>query len=253
MISEAAIQGHWDRDWIKAPGFEAGFEAGFEDHTTRVHWMQAGMDYADVRVPLERPDLAGARCLADLDAPTLLSLCKAEGFAGHVTLTGDTCTWHREINWHGTPEAADIGAISFDQDGRMIEAGVLAEYTELWSQKAQAATNATRFAGAGFIGILVMAGDLAVVGIGQTDKPPIAPFLAALETGRVPEDASAQMGGFHGLLRMLDGKGHAVLATNPFAEGTKVLTLGGGLVTWHAAGFGGAQRDIEMRISAPAR
>ena len=81
MIRPGDVQGHWVRTWIKAPGFE--------DHTTRVHWMQAGLDYADVRIPLERPDTRSAACLADLPAAVLRDLARAEGFSGHVTLEAD--------------------------------------------------------------------------------------------------------------------------------------------------------------------
>ena len=124
MISPADIQGHWVRQWIKAPGFE--------DHTTRVHWKQVGLNYADLRIPRARPDLTGAAALSDLPAAALLDLAQAEGFAGQVTLSGDHCTWHREINWHGPSEAQDVGAIRFDDDGQMIETGVHADYAELW-------------------------------------------------------------------------------------------------------------------------
>ena len=124
MITQADIQGHWVRNWIKAPGFE--------DHSTRVHWMQAGGLYADIRIPADRPDLSGASSLSALSPDHLLSLGQAEGFAGHVTLDGDHCTWEREINFHGTPDSLDVGAIHFDAQGSMIETGVHADYSELW-------------------------------------------------------------------------------------------------------------------------
>jgi len=100
MITGGDLQGHWRRDWIKAPGFE--------DNTTRVHWMQAGEIFVDLRVPLERPDLAGATALADLGPSTLLALTKAEGFAGRIEVVDSNCTWHRAINWHGVPEADEL-------------------------------------------------------------------------------------------------------------------------------------------------
>ena len=44
MIDSSDVQAHWRRLWIRAPGFE--------DADTRVHWMQCGALYADIRVPL---------------------------------------------------------------------------------------------------------------------------------------------------------------------------------------------------------
>ncbi|MEO1538084.1 MAG: hypothetical protein AAFR73_10175 [Pseudomonadota bacterium] len=241
MITEGAIRGHWVRRWIKAPGFE--------DHTTRVHWMQAGRDYADVRIPLMRPDLRGATCLADLPATTLIELCQAEGFAGHVTLQDDRCTWHREVNWHGTPDMADVGTISFDDAGRMIETGVLADYTELWSQNAKAETAAVRFSGGTHTGLLVCSGSEAVVAIGQVEKSSTKPLLAALKTGTIPDHADADFGGIHALCRLRKDTAVATLATNPFAEGQPVLSFEDDHVIWHKLDFDGSQTKIEMKVA----
>ncbi len=245
MINLSDIQGHWVRDWIKA--------VSFEDHTTRVHWMQAGLDYADVRIPLERPDLGTARCLADLDAAALLALAQAEGFAGHVTLEGDNCTWHRDVNWHGTPDAPDVGEISFDAQGCMIEAGVLADYTELWELHASEVTMALRFGDGTYSGLLVMAEEVGVVGIGRATKPASKPILENLKAGDVPEDAYRLFGGIHALCQISDGSVTATLATNPFVEGTPILALNNDAVTWHQTGFDGAQTDLCLQIeSIPA-
>ncbi len=239
MINLSDIQGHWVRDWIKAPRFE--------DHTTRVHWMQAGLDYADVRIPLDRPALGGARSLAELGAASLYKLAEAEGFAGHVTLDGDTCTWHREVNWHGTPDAPDVGAISFDAKGRMIETGVLAEYTELWEQHAQAETTVQRFGDGTYSGLLVQSGELGVVGLGQTTKPATGLIVAALQSGTVSDEVDQLFDGLHALCHIAGRTVTATLATNPLLEGTPILTLGTATVTWHRTGFDGAQTDVTLQ------
>lgn len=240
MITPRDVQGHWVRDWIKAPGFE--------DHTTRVHWMQAGLDYADMRIPLDRPDLGTAHCLADLKASSLHALAQAEGFAGHVTLDGDTCTWHREVNWHGTPDAPDVGAISFDAQGRMIEAGVLAEYTELWEQHATGATTARRFGDGTYSGLLVTAGDVGVLGIGRQAKPTSKPILDALKTGHTPDDAHLLFDGIYALCQISAGAVTATLATNPFVEGTTILTCDADTATWHQTGFDGMKTEHRLQI-----
>lgn len=239
MITKAKLQGHWDRLWIKAPGVE--------DHTTRVHWMQAGRDFADVRIPAKRPDLTGLTSLSELSAPDLHMLAQTEGFAGHVTLDADTCTWHREINWHGISDSADIGQISFDAEGRMVEAGVLADYTELWEQRATAPTQATRFSGGGYQGLFVTDGTLGVLGIGTAEKPATKPVLAALANGDIAEDTAALFDGLHALCRVEGDTVIATLATQPFSEGTPVLRLTPDAVTWHKTGFDGARTDLMMQ------
>jgi len=239
VIGLPDIQGHWVRDWIKAPGFE--------DHTTRVHWVQAGNHYADVRIPLDRPDIGGAGAMSDLSARDLGAMAKAEGFAGHVALKGTQVTWHREINWHGTPEAPDVGDISFDAQGRMIEAGVLADYTELW-ERAPGDTSALRFSGHGYSGVVAMVGDRAVVGIGQRDKPATKPLTEALAEDRVPSGIEALFDGLHALCTVAGGALTADLATQPFSEGTPVLSLQGATAVWHRMGFDSTRDDLEMVI-----
>lgn len=238
MTGLAQVQGHWFRHWIKAPGFE--------DHTTRVHWMQAGAVYADVRIPLTRPDVAGAHGLADLPAASLRALAGAEGFAGHVSFEGDHCTWHREINWHGTPEGLDVGHIAFDDRGRMIETGVLAEYTELWEQRAQAKPTALRFGNGAYAGVLVVAGAVAVLGIGRPEKAPTGPVITALDQGHIPEQVGAAFDGVHALCSVSAGQVRAVLCTDPLQEGQTLLTLGETGVIWHRVGFDGTRVDMDL-------
>lgn len=162
MTTLADVQGHWVRHWIKAPGAK--------DHTTRVHWIQAGHAYADVRIPADRPDLSGASSLSDLSAQQLAALARAEGFAGRITLDGAVCTWARDINWHGTPDAADIGHISFDAQGRMIEAGVEADYTELWERAEAPPPTARHYRNGGDRAFIVSAGNRFVIGIGRPGR-----------------------------------------------------------------------------------
>ena len=238
MITQDEIQGHWERHWIKTPGFE--------DDTTRVHWMQAGFDFADVRIPLERPELKGATCLADLSPATLAALARAEGFAGRVTLGGDTCTWHREINWHGVPHDLDIGAISFDDKERMVEVGVLAEYTELWEQRATCKPRAFRFSNGTYSSVLIVAGHVGVLGIGRASKPATRPLIDALEGGRLPTGTDQLFDGLHALCRIDNGRAAAILATNPLVEGRTVLTLRDETAIWHKVGFDGGRSDIRL-------
>lgn len=241
MITPKQIQGHWVRDWIKTPRFK--------DNTTRVNWMQAGNIFADVRIPQTRPDIEDMACMADLAPQDLLTLAQAEGFAGTTTLDQDRCTWLRDINWHGTPDEPDIGAISFDASGRMIEAGVHADYTELWTQNAKSATTALRFENAAYTGVFVFADNVGVLGIGQRAKATTKPALNALRSGTIPDSAPTVFDGLHALCHIDGNKVTAVLATNPFAEKQRILSLGETDITWHKTGFDGMQADIRLQIT----
>jgi len=240
VISLDDIQGHWVRDWIKAPGFE--------DHTTRVHWIQVGSLYADIRVPLERPDLSGAGCLADVPPATLLDLLRAEGFAGHITLSGSQCTWHREINWHGQSDELDVGALSFDPDGRLIEEGVHATYSELWSRGPEPASRAFRYSGDGYEAYLVICGTAFVLGIGRCDKPATTTCLKALKEGRVPETRAGAFDGVHAYGEWSNGEAIATLATQPFSEGQVVARLSASGLDWECIGFNGHKSTRHLNL-----
>ncbi|MEO0380809.1 MAG: hypothetical protein AAF252_11115 [Pseudomonadota bacterium] len=222
MITKEDLQGHWRRDWIKAPGFE--------DHTTRVHWMQAGDLYADIRVPLERPDLSSFTCLADVPPDLIAPLLKAEGFAGTIDVADNRCTWAREINWHGVPEVDDIGLMSFE-DGALIEDGVLADYRELWQPMPAAPFRGHRVAFDGLAGILVENDIEFLIGLGPVPAP---------RSGLAAQFASTYAYG-----HWTDTEGVATLSTNPFCEGTVVLRRDGGF-TWHAPSFDGRIADHRL-------
>ncbi len=213
MIAAQDLQGHWQRDWIKAPGFE--------DHTTRVHWLQAGDLFADIRVPKLRPDLSGCACLADASPADLEALSLAEGFAGTITVEDGDCTWHREMNWQGPPKAADIGRMSFDAEGRLIEDGVLADYRELWVKRPTPPLRGHR----------LTCGDQSAILIENAEVFLLA--LGALEAD-LPFGSTYCLGQWEG------ESGVADLSTNPFCEGQTVLTRGG-TFTWHGPVFDGSR------------
>jgi len=235
------LQAHWVRDWIKAPGFE--------DSTTRVHWMQCGALYADIRVPLERPDLTGASALADLPPPALLQLMQAEGFAGTAHVENAVCTWQREVNWHGTPDGIDAGHMSFDATGALIEDGVYAEYAELWENAPHAPQMAHRVASALGVGVLVFSADQFLLGLGRPDTPATAPLVEALTTGQVPDTLPAHFRS-HYILGRWDGQtGTAELATTPFLEGRDVLHSTPHGMTLLVTDFHGDDSVIDLALS----
>lgn len=231
MITQKDLQGHWQRDWIKAPGLE--------DHTTRVHWLQAGALYADIRVPLERPETPGV-CLADAGPRALLALMAAEAFAGEISVADSVCTWHRAVNWHGTPQGIDAGRMHAE-GGAMFETGVHADYVERWVQKGAGLT-AQPVQGGGLQGVLVMDATRFLLVMGTPDAPATAPLIEALRAGHVPADCAAHFEQPCALGHWDGPRGVADLALNPFAEGSAVLLRTPDALTVQWPAFGGGTR-----------
>ncbi|QHQ36937.1 hypothetical protein [Algicella marina] len=230
MIDTAALQGHWKRAWIKA-----GAE---EDHDTRVHWLQAGPHYADIRIPRQRPPVGSATCPAELGSEALDTVMQAEGFAGTITVEGGTCTWAREINWRGRPDGIDAGYMTFDESGNLIEDGLKGEYRELWHREPVESFTATRHTGPGLTAILVSSDRTFLFAIG----PPVAD-MPATNRIRKPEEAfQSEYAYGHWLGR----SGVAELCTNPFQEGRVVLHRNKDSLTWNALGFGGALQSVVL-------
>ncbi|MEM7710402.1 MAG: hypothetical protein AAF264_06565 [Pseudomonadota bacterium] len=241
MIVAGDLQGHWRRAWLKAPGLD--------DHDTAVHWMQAGKGYADIRIPASRPDTGGARALADLAPNILRDLMRAEGFAGEIVVDKDVCTWARHINWHGATDSVDAGLLTFHEDGALGEAGVHADYEELWHRSVEGPTEAMRLrCGDGRLGVLVSVGTRFVFGIGDPAAPSSAVVADALDRGTRPDALAAFFRGVFVLGRWRQGVGLADLSTNPLLEGRHVLTRTNRGAIWHDVDFFGRSHDRPLDI-----
>ena len=220
MIRTENLQGHWRRNWIRAPGLE--------DATTRVHWLQAGPWCADIRVPLHRPGVAEAGCLADMATADLAVLLSAEGFAGRIALDGDICTWHRDWNWRGFPCPVDAGKLWFDETGRLIEDGVHADYREEWQQVPGEPWQAQAIAGEAATGVLFRNAQNFLLALGRPGAPARPDLAGALSDGTAQAaDAAPVFASVYILGHWHGGNGVADLSTQPFCEGRPVLHLDG--------------------------
>ncbi|MEM6941257.1 MAG: hypothetical protein AAF943_15575 [Pseudomonadota bacterium] len=243
MLTEDDIQGHWQRRWLRAPGFE--------DSETRVRWMQCGAVYADVRIPAERPDIRGARCLADLSPAAVRALAQAEGFAGTTQVVDSVCTWTRAINWHGMTESVDAGHLAHDDTGDLLETGVHAEYAEKWARVATGSDAAQVLEGAGMRAYLVHVSDAFVLGVGQPDAPSTAPLLDALRVGKTDHTAlSALFQRLYVFGRWEGSFGRALLSTNPFLEGKVCLREAGAELVVQSVDFEGRPQEYVLRPMA---
>lgn len=232
------LQGHWQRDWLRAPGLE--------DRATCVNWMQCGALYADIRIPRNRAQTRGATSLADLSCSALLKIMRAEGFAGEISLRGDICTWEREIDWHGPKDATDIGKLTFLDETILHEAGVVADYSEQWHRTGAVADGAMRLSTEGFLGFLVTVGERFVFGFGpraEHQREHGAGVIAALEAGRKDEPAlRAHFESAYIFGRWQNGTGIAIQSTNPLMEGEKVLFCSDQSVVFANSGYDGQSR-----------
>ncbi|MEL6573217.1 MAG: hypothetical protein AAFQ64_16260 [Pseudomonadota bacterium] len=208
MITTDDLQGHWRRRWIKA--------LGFEDTTTRVHWLQAGDHYVDLRIPQDQPRPDGARCLADLSDRALAQLGQAEGFAGSIDVVENVCTWQREINWQGPPDGNDIGKLWRHESGDLMEDGVEADYQEAWEKIPTDGLTAYPIVMRDAFGAVISGAETFLVGLGP--KPPKKPAT-------LPEMFESVFA----LGTWADGRGAITLCTDPFCIG--------GILTCRSGGF----------------
>jgi hypothetical protein len=240
MIGPEDLQGHWHRAWLKAPGIS--------DHDTSVHWMQAGTLYADIRVPANRPDLRGAGALADLSDATLLTLLRAEGFAGTISVAEDICTWARHINWHGAPACVDSGHMRFEAPHRLVETGVHADYAELWNRRVDQPVSAIHMMAGQAHAFLVTVGKRFVFGTGTPGAVSSDDMISALRSGHRSRALHSHFDHVFALGRWDGLHGLAHLCTNPLLEGQRLVscTAQGDLI-WHAVDFFGKSRDVPLK------
>lgn len=240
MISENDVQGHWRRLWLRT--------RDHEDTITRVHWLQSGGLFADIRIPLERPNLGDAECLADLSTEALTALLDAEGFAGSTRVQDSICTWARHINWHGESDDIDAGRLSFDASGDLIEEGIHADYAERWTREDELPNAARMLERGERRGFLVTVGERFVFALGRPDAPSSRSLIETLAKEERPDDA---LGSFfdcvYCLGRWESAAGHVELSTNPFLEGQIVLRKGESQVTFFHQGYSGARETVRLK------
>ncbi len=89
---------------------------GAKDMTTRVMWGQTKSLYVDIRIPADRPSLAGRRSICDCSPAELRALACQMGFAGRLALQGTKCTWIRDIDFQPDTGRPDTGLLRCDGD-----------------------------------------------------------------------------------------------------------------------------------------
>ncbi len=116
----AWLAGVWQRTLLTTT-------AGKRDDSTHVFWLQttSGL-YADLRIPADLAPNAVAHAPQSDGARTQLwrRLALQEGFSGAIELRGDTCEWHRELDFQPAGGPADVGTLRAGAgEGEMLEDG----------------------------------------------------------------------------------------------------------------------------------
>jgi len=180
----AWLKGLWRREAMI-------FSDGRSDRTTAVHWGQTGSLYVDLRIPAGRPEARGRRSLDAFEDSELLKLAAQKGFAGHILMEGDRCTWIRYIDYQPGTGRPDSGVLRLEGD-TLYEEGdatsiVASSYQEIYHRAARTdrrcvALRANSSPGASNHrdGVLVVVDDRFLYARDRAEPLPPAESLAAL-------------------------------------------------------------------------
>ncbi len=106
---------------------------GHIDTTTQVFWLQTHSCFGDIRIPIDRVPCLGHHSLDEVTEAAAVSLSHQQGFGGITHVEGETCQWHRQIDYQPPNGSRDIGLLAWEQD-ILIELGVDASYREEWER-----------------------------------------------------------------------------------------------------------------------
>jgi hypothetical protein len=229
--------GLWERECL----FLAN---GTTDGSTRVFWGQTRKRYIDIRVPAGRPRVA-AEEVATLPDDALRALARQKGFAGHILLRDQCCTWFRCIDFQpdtGRPDQAIVrlqGDVLYEEGSPASVVG--ASYQEVYRRTSRGSRRCVALSLAGcedhafggrFAGkaLLIVLDDRFLFARARPTALPRAGSLEELlfDTSVVPIermrylDCEISIGSL-----AMDGAGFVVeLSTHPWREGSPLLHLG---------------------------
>lgn len=101
------LAGLWRRSEILLPD-------GTADRTTNVLWGQTHSLFVDLRIPATRPAARGRQSFDDFSLQELRSLADQKGFAGHIVVDGEICSWVRYIDYRPDNGRPDRGRLRID-------------------------------------------------------------------------------------------------------------------------------------------
>jgi Protein HRI1 len=131
--------GLWKRESI-------AFDDSEPQETATVFWLQGEKYFADLRIPLDQPQIPARQSLEDLEMKDLLMYANFSSFGGNIDATENWIRWNHGMNFLPRPGQVDQGNV-FWQDGNLIEDGQfesfqdLVRYREVWVPQALGDTN----------------------------------------------------------------------------------------------------------------
>lgn len=125
MAVPKEYQGLWRRRIIRRRN-------GDSDVTTRVWWFQSARWHIDLRIPLNRPQVADLGVLAGLSDAQRAAFIRQSGFAGATVVEGRRCEWRPEIAFPFVGDELDAGWMDFTGPDALHEAGLDDSYDEDW-------------------------------------------------------------------------------------------------------------------------
>jgi hypothetical protein len=126
--------GLWKRESI-------AFDDGEPQETATVFWLQGEKYFADLRIPLDQPEIPAGQSFEDLAMKNLLVHANFSSFGGNIDSTENWIRWNHWINFLPRPGQVDQGNV-FWQDGNLIEDGQfegsqgVVRYREVWVPQA---------------------------------------------------------------------------------------------------------------------
>lgn len=125
MAVPKEYEGLWRRRIIRRRNGES-------DVTTRVWWMQSARWHVDLRIPLNRPQVADLGVLAGLSDLQRAAFVRQSGFAGATVVAGRRCEWQPEIAFPAVGDELDAGWMDFTGADALHETGLDDSYDEDW-------------------------------------------------------------------------------------------------------------------------
>jgi hypothetical protein len=128
-VSLGSVSGIWSRQSVRWPD-------GQEDNSTRVWWIQANPHFADLRIPISRPNFEGVSTLSECSIAHRDWMSCQHGFSGALNQTSDGWHWMREIDYQHPTAKQDIGTLAFNEVNTSLttERGADEPYTEIWEK-----------------------------------------------------------------------------------------------------------------------
>jgi hypothetical protein len=122
--------GLWKRESIAIDG-------GKPQETATVLWLQGEKYFADLRIPLNQPQIPAGQSVEALSAKDLFALASFSGFGGTIDATESWIRWKHLIDFLPNSGQIDRGDV-FWQEGNLIEDGQfespqgIIHYREVW-------------------------------------------------------------------------------------------------------------------------